>query len=128
MQSSPTAGRGGAMTNGTQLGLDFTSPPPVRPKILVDKRTHEERFRAFHADNPQVYAELVRLARQAKSIGIQKLGIRMLWEVMRWNFLLRTTRPEGDFKLNDHYHSRYARLLNEEPGLAGSFELRELKT
>jgi len=114
----------------TQGELDFTlpRPEPVRPKILRDGRSFDERFAEFHQQNPHVYQELVRLARQAKSVGIQKLGIRMLWEVMRWNFLLRTERAEGDFKLNDHLHSRYARLLNQEPDLRGSFEFRELKS
>jgi len=120
----------------TQLGLDFSPRPPrpppsdeaLRPKILHDRRSFDERFAEFHEQNPLVYQELLRLARQAKDIGIRKLGIRMLWEVMRWNFLIRTARPDGDFKLNDHYHSRYARMLNEEPDLKGSFELRELKT
>ncbi len=33
-----------------------------------------------------------------------------------------------DFKINDHYLSRYARkLMEEHPELDGLFELRELK-
>jgi len=51
----------------------------------------------------------------------------MLWEVLRWNRFLATADPEA-WKLNNNYHSRYARLLmTNNPELAGVFELRELK-
>lgn len=91
--------------------------------------TFKEKFIAFHHDNPQVYSELVKLARQAKERGRRKLGVRMLWEVMRWNLTIMTKRPPRDFKLNDHYHSRYARLImKKEADLAGMFEIRTLKT
>lgn len=89
---------------------------------------HEARFREFHANNPEVYKELVDLARIAISKGKKKIGIRMLWEVMRWNRFLVTT-DESQYKLNDHYYSRYARLImDQEPDLASIFEVRELKT
>lgn len=81
---------------------------------------------AFYAANPIVYTTLRRLARQALHKGQPKCGIRMLWEVMRWEFMLATTDPSGaDFKLNDHYTSWYARqLMANEPDLAGFFEIR----
>jgi hypothetical protein len=91
--------------------------------------THKERFLAFHHENPQVYKELVRLARQAKARGRNRLGIRMLWEVMRWNLTIVTVDPNSEFKLNDHYHSRYARrIMKKEDDLTGIFAIRELKT
>jgi len=104
------------MTGGEQLDFQFR-----------DRRSHDERFAEFHRNNPQVFAELRRLAREARQTG-RRVGIRCLWEVMRWNLAVRTDRPAHDFKLNDHYHSRYARLLNEEPDLRGMFELRELRS
>lgn len=88
----------------------------------------DERFREFHAANPQVYAELLKLARQAVAQGHRRrVGIRMLWEVMRWNLTVRV-KADGQFRLNDHYHSRYSRLLMQEPDLAGIFEVRALKS
>jgi hypothetical protein len=88
----------------------------------------EQRFEAFHSANPHVYAELRRLALEAKRNGARKIGIRMLWEVMRWNQrgYLHTDDPNSStFKLNDHYPPFYARLLTtQEPELAGLFELR----
>ena len=89
----------------------------------------DQRFIDFHTSNPHVYAELVKLAMQAHTIGRRKLGIRMLWERMRWTFAVETVRPEGDPKLNNDFTSRYARLIMEQvPALAGMFDLRELRS
>ena len=87
----------------------------------------ERRFREFHRDNPEVYNELMALVRQAIARGRKKIGIKMLWEVVRWNRFLRTT--DEKYKLNNNYHSRYARLImDQEPGLDGIFNTRELKS
>src|SRR5262245_34591491 len=91
------------------------------PQMELLTEPHEDaiqrRFLAFHRDNPQVYTRLVALARQAKRAGRLRYGIRRLWEVMRWEFSLQTT-SDDDFKLNDHYHARYARLImQQEPDL-----------
>jgi hypothetical protein len=111
----------------TQTAIDWSE----RQQLLDDarERSIEKRFAEFHAANPDVYAELVTIVRRAKALGHKRLGIRMVWEVMRWDRLInpRPNTPD-DFKLNDHFHSRYARLLMErEPDLAGVFELRELR-
>ncbi len=106
----------------SQIAIDFT-PAPVESR----ERTIEDRFREFHAAHPQVYAELVRLAREAKARGRRRIGIKMLWEVVRWNLYLT---PQGEeFKLNNSYTSRYARLIQRnEPALADLFETRVLKS
>ena len=67
----------------------------------------------------------MQLVRQAQRRGQRKIGIKMLWEVMRWNRLQRNET----YELNNNYHSRYARLImQKEPGLAGIFDTRELKS
>lgn len=102
---------------------------PIVPVDFSSTMSHSERFEAFHAANPHVFEGLKELALKAAGKGYRKLGIRMIWEVLRWNRMMQTRDPNGDFKLNDHYHSRYARLLMErEPLLDGLFHLRELKT
>lgn len=104
------------MSATSQLELGLQARVPV---------TRAERFAEFHARNPQVYAELVRLAREAKVAGLKHLGVRMLWEVCRWNFALRTSGDSG-FKLNDHMSAAYARLIMQnEPDLRDAFEIRE---
>ena len=91
------------------------------------RETIEERFQTFHVQNPNVYAALCRLARQAISKGRTRVGMKMLFEVVRWEVYL-STKDEA-FKLNNVFTSRYARLImDNEPDLAGAFELRELKS
>lgn len=89
----------------------------------------ERRFFEFHGENPEVYNELVRLARRAVNRGKRRIGIRMLWEVMRWNLTIEVDQGDDEFKLNDHYTSRYARMIMERNSdLAGFFELRTLRS
>lgn len=83
----------------------------------------EQKFRQFHAANPRVYETLVRLSREALARGRRKIGIKMLIEVVRWEIWLTTS--DEDFKINNNYAPRYARLMMEkEPDLAGVFNLR----
>ena len=85
--------------------------------------TLEQRFDAFHAANPHVYANLRRLALDAQRKG-RTVGIKMLFEVLRWQYAMQTT-DDSDFKLNNSYTSFYARLLMErEPELQNYFETR----
>ena len=87
--------------------------------------TIREAFLRFHTENPHVYDELVLLARRAKRAGSRRVGIKMLFEVLRWRHALRTGGDE--FKLNNNYHSYYARLIMaREEDLFGIFELRKL--
>ena len=91
--------------------------------------TIQQQFEVFHNINPWVYTDLVQLARQAKATGRRTFGIKSLYEVVRWNRFIQTTDPNDDsWKLNNNYHSRYARLImDQEPDLKGFFNVRELK-
>lgn len=132
----------------SQLDIDFNRVPVapddeeeededvvsmmVTRSLLEAQRTREatldDRFNAFHLENPQVYDRLVGMARQAKKNGHEKLGIGMLFEVLRWELMLETTRPER-YNLDNSYRSRMSRLImQKEPDLAGIFETRTLLT
>jgi hypothetical protein len=96
--------------------------------IPPDRRPIEVRFREFHAAHPEVYDRLCELARNLRHRGYTHLGIGMLWETLRYFTMLGAKPDEDTFKLNDHYRSRYARLImDNEPDLSGLFELRELR-
>ena len=83
-----------------------------------------ERFQEFHGANPHVYANIVRMARQAKDRGRNKIGMPMLFEVMRWNHILKTDSKD-EFKLNNDYIPFYSRLvMKDNPDLEGMFEIR----
>lgn len=90
----------------------------------------QQAFEDFHADNPHVYDSLVRLARKARVRGHRRIGIELLFAVLRWERMMAVNDPsQGTFKLNDHYTSRYARLIMErEPDLDGMFVTRTLRS
>ncbi len=96
---------------------------------IVTQRSIEQRFRTFHEANPSVYTELVDMARQLQARGYSRIGIELIWSAFRWNKMMRTTADEYGFKLNDHFRSRYARLIMaNEPDLAEFFHTRTLRT
>lgn len=101
----------------------------IQPLVL-DQPAHltiQERFEAFHQANPWVYEAMVSLTRDWLARGHRRLGVGMLQEVLRWQYG-RATVGGDEFKLNDHFRSRYARLLiAEHPEFAGVFETRRLR-
>lgn len=114
------------MTGEPQLEL-LPSPGADVPVYVRgrDDGTIEGRFRRFHSDNPDVYAELRDLALDGIRAGRKKLGVAQLFEVLRWYRSLHTVGET--LKLNNDYRSRYARLLMaQEPELADVFNLRSL--
>ena len=103
-------------------GLPLFERPSIDPPRAT---TRYARFLEFHAANPHVYAELVRRARAAKARGASKLGMRMLYESLRWDLLISTVRLPCEPKLNDWFAPMYSRLvMRREPDLAGLFETR----
>ncbi len=82
------------------------------------------KFEEFHANNPLVYATLVRLARQwIATTGRHKIGIGALYERARWEIAIATS--DADYRLNNNYRAWYARLImHQERDLAGVFDLR----
>lgn len=94
-------------------------PLPLNDSIQV-------RFEQFNVEHPEVYAYLLNLCYEVRGRGFQRYGIRSLWERVRWHFQVEK-QMGADFKLNDHFHSRYARkLIEDHPELEGFFELRRL--
>ena len=102
----------------------FESLPPI---VTATGETIQERFENFHRANPHILESLVALARRAAAKNRKKIGIKMLWEVLRWNYMI-STDTEEDFKLSNDFHSRYARLIAElHPELADLFDFRKLR-
>lgn len=95
------------------------------------QRTIEERFDAFHRTNPDVYELMVRFAVEAARAGWTRYGVKSLYERVRWHQRV-DCKDSRDFKLNNDFTSRYARLLNSDPRIqevcgADFFETRQLK-
>ena len=88
-----------------------------------------DKFDEFHRLNPQVYAALESMAREMVNRGRSKIGIKMLFEVLRWNYYMQTNDPNSDFKINNNYAPYYARLiLQNHPEWDGIFELRTIRS
>lgn len=87
--------------------------------------TIQERFERFHSAHPEVYKELVLLARGMKKQGHRRAGMRMLLEVYRWRHAMD---GKTSVRVNDHYAARYVRMIEEsEPYLVGFFRTRKLR-
>lgn len=84
---------------------------------------HAAKFKAFHDANPWVADRLIAMTRTLMLKGHKRVGIGMLFEVLRWNHLQSTV---GDpFKLNNNYRAYYVRLIEQRcPDMVGLFEKR----
>ena len=86
------------------------------------------KFIKFHEENPFVYQRLKELAIEWKEAGHDKIGIAMLYEVMRWTAGLKNKDIDG-YTLNNNYKAYYARMLMfNESSLRGMFEVRGIKS
>lgn len=114
-------------------------PPPLAPMPTLEPvdppgtqrppATIQEAFDRFHQANPWVAVELRGMALDLVDAGHERVGIGMLFEVLRWRYMRATTDTSSTFRLNNNYRSRYARLLADEcPALDGVFETRRLHT
>jgi len=96
-------------------------------------------FEEYHKTNPKVYAAFCRMAFKAIKLDKKKISFKLMGNVIRWHYFIKPrpvdknqiTMP-GDtirnFKLNDAYLSRYARLfIKEFPDFAPYIEMRELR-
>lgn len=98
---------------------------PLVPAVGV---TIQDRFDSFHDANGWVFRALEQLTTDLVRRGRRRVGMKMLVEVIRWNYSRQTTDAASTFKLNNDYTSRYARLLvDAHPEWADVFETRELR-
>lgn len=96
--------------------LDFTLP--------TDKRM---KFEKFHENNPEVFKTLERLAAQHISMGMRKIGINYLCEVVRWKKFVQTRDDNSLYNINNNYRPFYARkLVEKHPDWKPYFEFRSM--
>ena len=101
-------------------------------KLIYSMKNKDEdnsipaRFDRFHNANPQVYDCLVSLARQVMGRNrSRKIGIGMLYEVLRWEYFI-TTDSKDEYKLPNEFRACYARkIMKENADLAGCFHIRK---
>lgn len=89
---------------------------------LFDQAT-ENAFRAYHANNPQIYEQFVVFTFQAINAGRKHLGAKMIAERMRFESLVS---GDDGFKINNSYIAFYARMFERNyPQHKGLFEFRK---
>ena len=91
--------------------------------------TIAERFTAWIEAHPQVFELFKQYATEAMAAGQRRYSADALVQRIRWHLTVETVPTDGtEFKINDHYSSRLARMLVEaEPKFEGFFELRQLR-
>ena len=84
----------------------------------------KQSFIDFHKQNPHVYKKLVDMSLQLKRRGHKKFGIKTLFEVLRWDYAMKTDSLDN-FKLNNNYSAMFSRLImHRVPELRDFFILR----
>jgi hypothetical protein len=88
--------------------------------------TLQEKFDDYHANNPKVYAELVKLAKEWQATGHGKIGMQTLIEKLRWDWNVTTRKDSAGFRINNNFAAFYSRLIMaNHPELDGMFDIRE---
>lgn len=101
----------------------FELPPLTKP-VYEDGMSLREKWWAFHVANLHVYTLLRDMALELKAQGINKCGISLLWERLRWESYVQT-QGQGEYKLSNNHRAFYARfLMAREPALAGFFAIK----
>ncbi len=86
-------------------------------------------FMEHHRANPAVWSLFERFALEAARAGRKHFGAKAVFERMRWHIEFETKDSLADWKLNNNYTSRYARMFAERhPEHADLFQFRELKS
>jgi hypothetical protein len=99
----------------------------VKEPVWVDDLPNDpikEKFLKFHKENPKIYEKLIDLAFMAKASGYKRIGIKNLFEHLRWYYTVEVKGSEP-YVLNNSYSALYARLIMANvPALNGFFEIR----
>lgn len=92
-----------------------------------DDRTIDDAFRQFDREHPEVFRLFRDYAEQIRGRGFSRYSSDAILHRIRWWH--HVEQADREFKINDHFSSRYARLLIEvDPTFAGFFELRRLRS
>lgn len=95
--------------------------------MSIEDHPYWESFVEFNLANPHVYERLVEMTRELVGKGHTRVGMKMLFEVLRWERMLETSGES--FKLPNSFTSLYARMLMDlEPDLDGVFEVASLRS
>ena len=75
------------------------------------KMSNRKKFEMFQKDNEHVLFKLIELCELAVSSGRTKLSMNQMFEVLRWDYSLKTHAQ--DFKLCNNYRAYFTRLIRK---------------
>lgn len=88
----------------------------------------EESFKEFHKKNPAIYEYFKKYLREVVLAGKKKTSAKMILNRIRWEIYINTN-TEDEYKINDAFTSRYARLFaTEYPEYEYLFNFRKLRS
>lgn len=89
---------------------------------VIESAAYRSDFPGWLAAHWHVFAEFERMALFAVKQGRPRLSAKFLFEMIRWNTMLK---EGGPYKLNGNFSADCARLFDHlHPGSAGLFEFR----
>lgn len=88
---------------------------PVKRAAPIARDRSSREFDLFHRAHPEVLAKLLDLTRDLVDAGEEQLSVSMLWETLRYHFLL-TDAPHRRVsqRLSADYRRRYVEILERE--------------
>ena len=96
------------------------------PSVSRFRASAPQTFAKYHQRHPEVYDRLRALALEAVRAGRTRIGMKQLWERLRWDYPL--TWEGEEVKLNNNWTSHYSRkLMAQEPALRNVFEVRPMR-
>jgi hypothetical protein len=106
----------------TEMWEGLKCPSPT----LGEDNSLPARFERFDAANPHVYRALVSLSRGLRvKRPTSTIGIKMVYEVLRWRCYMETDTEEP-YRLSNDFTAFYARkIMREEHDLNGIFQTKK---
>jgi len=101
--------------SGTFFRSGQHPPPPRVPPPTYGNPRHIKLYNAwlaFHEANPRVYKMICKYAQEAIDADHKHYGIAAIFEVMRWDFTVRTQDPTFNFKFPNNHRAFYSRMWN----------------
>jgi hypothetical protein len=93
--------------------------------LLLLKGIADEQFKLYHEANPLIYEYFKKFTFRAINRRRKHLSAKAIFESIRWE---TSSRGNDGYKLNNNYHSYYARMfMNEFERYEGFFRLRKSK-
>lgn len=98
--------------------------------------TIQANFEKYHREHPEVFLMIVREADRAIRAKKKKFSVKAIGNYIRWNIFIESEKEtlfdkkgeKIEFKLNDAFFSRYARLLIiTYPHMKDFIEMRDLR-